>query len=214
MPEHAPYDLIAERWSRDRDALRFRERPYVDRFVALASPGGHILDLGCGSGKPIARHLLDRGYRVTGIDASIEMLRLARTNCPEAELVHQDIVALALSGPYDGIVAWDSIFHFPKAQYRTLFESFHRWLVPDAPLLPYIGGSEGEFIGRMFGVNFFYSGHAPEMSVQLLQDAGFEVLLAEVDDPSSRGHVAVLCRRDSSPATSAAPFPPSAGRTA
>jgi hypothetical protein len=47
----------------------------------------------------------------------------------------------------------------------------------------------------MFGVDFFYSGHAPEVCVQLLQDAGLEVLLAEVDDPSSRGHVAVLCRR-------------------
>jgi SAM-dependent methyltransferase len=194
--ELAPYDLIAEKWSRARGKLLFRERPYVDRFIALASAGGHVLDLGCGPGKPIARSLLDLGYRVTGVDASREMLRLARENCPDAQLIHGDMINLDLPGPYDGIVAWDSLFHVPRLHHESLFKSFHGWLAPNAPLLLSVGGSGGEFTDQMFGVDFFYSGHDPDTSVALLRDAGFEIIVAEVDDPSSRGHVAIVCKKD------------------
>ncbi|HKC44472.1 MAG TPA: class I SAM-dependent methyltransferase [Burkholderiales bacterium] len=193
-PGLAPYDLIAEKWSRGRKLLR-RERPYVDRFIALASPGGHILDVGCGSGSPIARHLLDRGYRVTGVDGSLEMLRLARTNCPEAELIHKEMTEFDPPDRYEGIVAWDSLFHVPRVHHGPLFQSFHRWLAPGAPLLVSVGGSETEFTDQMFGVDFFYSAHAPDATVALLREAGFEILVAEIDDPSSRGHFAVVCRK-------------------
>jgi cyclopropane fatty-acyl-phospholipid synthase-like methyltransferase len=192
---YAPYDLIAEEWVRERHALRFREKPYIDRFLALTVPGAHILDLGCGAAAPIARYLLDRGYRLTGVDASPVMLRLARINCPEAEFVAGDMSATELTGPYHGIVAWDSIFHIPKAQHKELFHTLSRWLAPHAPLLLSLGGSEGEFSARMFGIDFFYSAHAPEVSLAFLQEAGFEILCAEIDDPSSRGHLAVLCRK-------------------
>jgi hypothetical protein len=50
----------------------------------------------------------------------------------------------------------------------------------------------------MFGIDFYYSGHSPEVSAALLRAAGFEIILAEVDDPSSRGHVAILCRSTAS----------------
>jgi cyclopropane fatty-acyl-phospholipid synthase-like methyltransferase len=191
----APYDLIADEWVRERTALCFREKPYVDRLLALTVPGAHILDVGCGVGTPIARYLLDQGYRVTGVEVSPAMLRLARVNCPEAELVAGDMVAVELAGSYDGIVAWDSIFHVPKAQHGQLFHALCRWLTPNAPLLLSLGGSEGEFLAPMFGIDFFYSAHAPEVSLALLQEAGFEILLSEVDDPSARGHLAVLCRK-------------------
>jgi len=195
MRERVPYDLIAEPWSRERNSLLFHERPYLDRFLELTTPGGHILDLGCGSGEPIARYLLDRGYRVTGVDSSPEMLRLARANCPAAELVPGDMVSVELPGAYHGIVAWDSIFHIPKAQHAKIFQAMYRWLEPSAPLLLSVGGSEDEFIAPMFGIDFFYSGHSPDVNLALLREAGFGIVLSEVDDPSSRGHVAVLCRR-------------------
>jgi SAM-dependent methyltransferase len=196
--ESAPYDLIADRWSRDRGALPFREQPYVERLLQLVAPGGRILDLGCGSGKPIARYLLDRGYRVTGVDASPEMLRLARANCPEAALILADLRSVELPGGYDGVVAWDSVFHLPKAEHAPVFRAMHRWLAPGAPLLLSVGGRDVEFVAPMFGIDFYYSGHSPEVSAALLRAAGFEIILAEVDDPSSRGHVAILCRSTAS----------------
>jgi len=66
------YDRIAERFAKARSG--FRERVYVDRFITLAAPGAHVLDLGCGTGVPIARYLIDHGFRVTGVDSSHAML--------------------------------------------------------------------------------------------------------------------------------------------
>jgi len=186
-----PYDLVAEEFARARTA--FRERGYVEAFAALAAPGAAILDLGCGTGVPIARHLLDCGFRVTGVDSSAAMLAHARRNCPEARLERADMLALDLAGPYGGIVAWDSVFHVPRAAHARLFAEVARLLAPRAPLLLSVGGSAGDFTAPMFGVEFFYSAHAPAETRRLLESCGLSVLRAEVDDPGARGHVAILC---------------------
>jgi cyclopropane fatty-acyl-phospholipid synthase-like methyltransferase len=205
MTDRAPYDLVAEPWARAREASEFREKPYVDRFLELLSTGAevrdadgvsaHILDLGCGSGVPIARYLLDQGCRITGVDSSQELLRRAAANCPEAELLAGDMTSITLSRHYDGIVAWDSTFHVPRSQHQELFNTLYDWLRPGAPVLLSMGASEGEFTAPMFDVDFFYSGHSPAVGCRLLRESGFEIVLAEIDDPSSRGHLAVLCRK-------------------
>jgi hypothetical protein len=51
------------------------------------------------------------------------------------------------------------------------------------------------FTSEMFGHTFFYSGYAPGVARQLLEAEGFGVEVWEVDDPSSRGHIAVIVRR-------------------
>ena len=51
----------------------------------------------------------------------------------------------------------------------------------------------------MFDVDFFYSSHAPDASLALLRQAGLDILLSEIDDPSSGGHLAILCRRPAHP---------------
>jgi hypothetical protein len=52
-----------------------------------------------------------------------------------------------------------------------------------------------EGTSEMFGHEFFYSGFAPDESLRLLKQSGFEILLSEIDDPSSHGHIAVLCKK-------------------
>jgi hypothetical protein len=55
-------------------------------------------------------------------------------------------------------------------------------------------GAEG-FTSEMFGHTFFYSGYEPKVARKLLEAEGFEIDLWEVDDPSSRGHIAVVARK-------------------
>jgi SAM-dependent methyltransferase len=54
-------------------------------YLELAQSAGHIVDLGCGTGL-LARELAQRGYRVTGIDPSPQMLQIARHR-PEGKRV-------------------------------------------------------------------------------------------------------------------------------
>jgi ubiquinone/menaquinone biosynthesis C-methylase UbiE len=54
-----------------------RRRDYTVQYLLdTCSPGARILDLGCGSG-PVTAALRQRGRRVTGLDYSMDMLRLA-----------------------------------------------------------------------------------------------------------------------------------------
>ena len=195
MHELAPYDRIAAQWANARQQGTFRERPYVDRFLACLQAGGSVLDLGCGSGLPIARYVLDRDCRGIGLDASPAMLRLARAACPEAALVRGDLSAIPLSRPFDGVIPWDSLFHLTKSQQTTVFGRLAEGGKPEAPLLLSLGGSDGEFTATMFETEFFFSGHGPDVSLALLRQAGFEIVVSEIEDPSSRGHLAVLCRK-------------------
>ncbi|WP_367318644.1 class I SAM-dependent methyltransferase [Streptomyces sp. HUAS ZL42] len=54
--------------------------------------GGTVLDLGCGSGAPVARTLAVAGYRVTGIDISGSASASARrhADCGTAAVVPGD----------------------------------------------------------------------------------------------------------------------------
>jgi len=63
-----------------------RSAPELVRIIrAHGITRGHIVELGCGSGIT-ARHLIESGYDVTGIDASKAMIRLARKIAPKARL--------------------------------------------------------------------------------------------------------------------------------
>ena len=73
-----------------------------------------MLDVGCGTGVPIARALAER-YRVTGVDVSREMVRVARRNVPEGEFVCSDVMSVDFEpGGFDVVVALYSIFHLPR----------------------------------------------------------------------------------------------------
>lgn len=63
------------------------ESAFVTGLLADAGigVGASLLDLGCGTGSHLVR-LLERGYRVTGVDRSAEMLEIAREKCAAAGL--------------------------------------------------------------------------------------------------------------------------------
>src|SRR5262245_53975577 len=74
----ASYDAIAAEWDAARVALWAREPIYVAEVERAAAEGGRLLDLGCGSGRPLAEHFIARGWQVTGVDQSETLLALAR----------------------------------------------------------------------------------------------------------------------------------------
>ena len=74
-------------------------------YIALAQGAADVIDLGCGTGL-LACELAKRGHRVTGIDPSPEMLRVARSR-PEGDEVtwiEGDARALPFVGAADLLV--------------------------------------------------------------------------------------------------------------
>jgi len=59
------YEDNAAAWDVQRGRDLF-EQPWLERFRALLPDGGGVLDLGCGSGQPIARGFIERVRRLPG----------------------------------------------------------------------------------------------------------------------------------------------------
>lgn len=194
------YDHIAEQWhSNGRDpAYVNRLLCYVDLVLRDLKPGARVLDLGCGTGEPIARYVAQKGFRVVGIDESQKMLEIAKKEVPEADFIRDDMVEVQLTGSFAAAIAWDSIFHVERKYHSSIFNKLAKSLEPGGKLLLSVGGSGAEsFSSEMFGQTFFYSGHEPEIVRRLLEAEGFEIDVWELDDPTSRGHIAVIARRAS-----------------
>lgn len=94
-------------------------------------PGARVLDLCCGTGD-LALALQARGYRVTGIDGSPEMLRYGRERVPEAEFLLEDARTFRLEAAFDAVVStFDSLNHILElAELENVFRNVHRALVP------------------------------------------------------------------------------------
>jgi ubiquinone/menaquinone biosynthesis C-methylase UbiE len=58
----------------------------------------------------IAKHIVERGFRVVGVDQSNKLLEIAKTVVPEAEFIHSDMVEIQFAEKFAAAVAWDSVF--------------------------------------------------------------------------------------------------------
>lgn len=63
-----------------------------------------VLDAGCGTGRHAAA-LIEHGHEVTLLDASAELLAIARKRCPEAPALVADLCDPAITGPFDAVIA-------------------------------------------------------------------------------------------------------------
>lgn len=202
------YDYIAEQWHSNFRGHTYVERilGYVDRILEGLPSGAKVLDLGCGTGNPIAKHIVQQGYRVVGVDESKEMLKIAKKVVPDAEFVQGNMVAIQLDEKFAAAVAWDSVFHVERKYHASVFQKISNSLELGSRLLLSVGGSDAKvttsddsgtegFTSKMFGHTFFYDGYEPEIARQLLEAEGFEIEFWEMDDPSSRGHIAVIARK-------------------
>lgn len=105
--------------------------PALERlFFSNVERGGRVLDLCCGSGH-VTRELVRRGYKVTGIDNSAELIALAQRELPGVDLRVQDATALRLpKAAFDAALStFDSLNHIlSKDGLRSAFKGVHRAL--------------------------------------------------------------------------------------
>jgi SAM-dependent methyltransferase len=135
MPERSQYDSIAGMYH----ALWFdwylpAALPALEKLVFSRVPAGaKMLDVCCGSGH-VTKELVKRGYRVTGVDNSAELIELAQQQLPETEFSVQDICALVLPKTYDAALStFDSLNHLlTLADLQQAFGQIYRALRPGA----------------------------------------------------------------------------------
>jgi SAM-dependent methyltransferase len=183
------YQRHARAWSRDRDHSLI-EKAWLDRFLALLPRHPVVLDVGCGTGTPIARYLIECGCQVAGVDSSSNMITICADRFPRQQWLVTDMRALDLGRTFHGILAWDSLFHLPAADQRRMFPIFKQHAVPGAALMFTSGLAEGEEIGSCCGELLHHA--SLDSSEYLLHDNGFDVVTHVVEDPDCGLHTVWL----------------------
>lgn len=194
-------DRIAEHYERHAHAFdearrkRFVERHWLDRFLLGVPKGGHILDLGCGGGEPIARYLADSGHQVTGVDASARMIALSRTRFGRHSWIHADMRSVSPGRRFHGVLAWDSLFHLAHADQARVIERIAGWLEPGGMLLFNSGPAQGEAIGEQFGETLYHASLDPWEYRSLFQRLGLTEIAFAPEDPATGGRTVWLARK-------------------
>lgn len=152
------------------DELVSRDTPDADlqAFIDAVTPGGLVLDLGCGPGNSAAM-MRDAGLKPEAVDASEEMVRIARERYGlDARMaLFDDITGHDL---YDGIWANFSLLHAPKDAMPRHLATLRQALKPGGVF--HIGMKTGTHVGRD-PIGRFYSYYEVEELKGLLQEAGF-----------------------------------------
>ncbi|NDR56443.1 class I SAM-dependent DNA methyltransferase [Aliiruegeria sabulilitoris] len=188
----ATYEAVGPQWAAERSQALF-ERGWLQRFVEIA-PGREILDIGCGSGQPIATWLARARQRVTGVDGAAAQCALFARNQPGRAVHHCDMRGMALGQRFDGLIAWDSFFHLSPEAQRGMFPIFANHARPGAALLFTSGPSASIAYGSVAGVPVYHASLDPEEYRALLGAAGFAVLDFVPEDPDCERHSVWLAR--------------------
>jgi SAM-dependent methyltransferase len=186
------YDRIADEYDTHRHEIGARD------LLSLAEAMGkglNVLDLGCGTGHPIAMRLAPWASRYLGVDNSEAMLAAFRRNLPQVECACLDMTEIeCLGGGWDLIFSWGALCHLKAdAQARTLIAAAGL-LDPGGRLL----FTSGEASGRCKGSVGPYRDVIDHLSLgqtaytDLLSANGMRILSAE---PREGGHFAYLYQK-------------------
>jgi len=191
------YRRHARTWAakRAKQPGRLMEAAWLDRFLRLLPPCPSVLDIGCGSGEPIARYLADRGCKVTGVDSAPEMIAICQDTLPQQSWGVADMRSLCLGRSFNGILAWDSFFHLCQDDQRRMFPIFRSHAAPRAALMFTSGPRHGEAIGVFEGEALYHASLDCAEYLALLDENGFVVVAHMAEDPACGRHTVWLAQR-------------------
>jgi SAM-dependent methyltransferase len=179
----ASFDLIGDRYD---EAFPHKEGQVAaaEWLVSQLAPGARVLDVGCGTGLPTARDLVDAGLRVTGIDISERMLEIARRNVPEADLRELDAGDISTDlGRFDGVVAFFSLLMLPRTAIEAGLRALHDVLVPGGLFALAMVEADVDDVPIWFlGAPVRVTGYPRDRLREVVTEAGFTVVEEHVLD--------------------------------
>ncbi len=130
------YGVLARHYDRLLATMPYRR--WID-FIALRArsltvDNPRIVDLGCGTGR-VAAGLAQRGFSVTGVDNSSEMLAMAAARCRDVTWLEQDYRQLNLAADLFSCTC-DGFNHITKpTELVAVLVRLHRLLSPGGLLI-------------------------------------------------------------------------------
>lgn len=176
------YDKIVD-WFDDARTKTLMESEYLNLIINSVPASSSVLDLGCGTGEPIARFFIEKGFKVTGIDGSKNMIALCQKRFPNQRWIASDMREINLNEQFDVILAWHSFFHLDQDSQRKMFKLFESHTKSGGILVFTSGDEEGEIWSDNGGQMLYHASLSTKEYEKLLSENSFKVLLHKVRDP-------------------------------
>jgi trans-aconitate methyltransferase len=175
-------------WNADKYTSDFSfVHQYGNSVTELIDPDNvsTLLDLGCGNGA-LSKTLRDKGFDVKGIDASKELLDIAKKSYPEIQFVHADATNFKLEEPVD-VVFSNAVFHWiNKEKQADMLSCVYNALKDNGQFVFEFGGNgNNKLIHNALATEFAKYSYQYEMPFYfptigeyspLLEKAGFKVI--------------------------------------
>lgn len=172
------------------EAIKWAMQQIQDRKPAK------VLDLGCGTGRPVCSAFADAGHDVLGVDVSDVMLSDARAKVPKATFMKADVLQMELpQQSFDAIIIFFSLIAgTSQDSIRGQIKKVYDWLKPDGALVfatvPIsIDQAPSHFLGR----SFIGSSLSQEEYLHLFRQVGFEIVKQNLSSYKSKAVEAGIC---------------------
>lgn len=131
--ERVSAEFLAGRGRAPSTAVGTKE---VRDWARTLPSGATVLDLGCGTGLPITKVLVDEGLNVYGVDAAPSLVAAFRHNLPEVPVACESVLESSFfNRTFDGVLAWGLMFLLQPEEQRHLIQSVADILVPGGRFL-------------------------------------------------------------------------------
>lgn len=191
------YDRISHHYRADTfDLDKSGYKVFLTEFEQYLKPGDRVLDLGCGCGIPVAKHL-SQNYAVSGVDISEAQLSRARALVPNARFVCGDMTEIVFpDASFEAVLSFYAVIHVPVEQHLGLFERIARWLVEGGFFLVTLGhtawtGTQADWHGAEM-----YWSHADAATYRdWLEQAGFRIATEHFVPEGQGGHALFIVQK-------------------
>jgi cyclopropane fatty-acyl-phospholipid synthase-like methyltransferase len=176
------------------DRPQFATIQYLEAYSRLIERGRTILDIGCGDGRPVDEYLVKQGFAVNGIDTSAQLVELAKKNVPDGLYEVKDLSNLK-EGEYcvDGVVSLYAIFQTTRERYQEIIRTIASFMPNGGAILLTMGSGEWERSEEAVrATESFWNDYGAEKNTELLESAGFEICLSEIDGSANEKHQIIV----------------------
>jgi len=176
------YEVAAGKY-REEKSMVILDLMIFKQWLSLINKGP-ILDLGCGSGYPLASELFNRNISYLGIDLAKNQIKIAKEQFPlhqesfkEGEMLQ--FCKQSEKNIFEGAIVLFSIFHLPREKHCELLSELRRILKSGAPILITVSDQEHEdFERNWLGADqMWWSSFSHKWYEQTLEELQFEEVM-------------------------------------
>ena len=204
MDLKSTYNKIAKDWTKDHSTDDWWITG-TDKFTSYLNRGDSVLDVGCASGVK-SEYLSKKGFVITGIDLSEEMIKLAEKRLPHNGFFFiRDIMEpLNLKVTFDGIFAQAVLLHVPKKNIKKVLTNLLNSLKPKGYIYIAVkklkdGEAEEQFVKENdYGYEYerFFSFYTLDEIVGYLEDLNLKVIYTDTLPIGKTGWIQVIAQNN------------------